>query len=371
MPKNLDEKFMSLAVSLAKKAEGMTSPNPLVGAVVVKGGKIRGKGYHKKAGLPHAEVEAFLDAERKGHNLKGSTLYVTLEPCCHPDKRTPPCVDAIIDKGISKVVVGTLDLNPKVRGKGIERLRQSGIEVVVGTLEERCKEINLHFFKYITTGDPFVILKLAATLDGKIATFSGDSKWIGSQTQRKYAHELRNKVDAILVGIETVTKDNPRLTVRLEEKNNRQPIPVVLDSMLKISPESALFKAHESPIIATTSLYKDTKIRELENLGARVLVINGDDKGHVDLKSLVKKLGGMEIISILIEGGSEVAASALKNGIVDKIIFFYAPKIIGADGISMIGPLGISKVSEALTLGNIELKKIGEEFVVEGNLSKE
>jgi diaminohydroxyphosphoribosylaminopyrimidine deaminase/5-amino-6-(5-phosphoribosylamino)uracil reductase len=269
------------------------------------------------------------------------------------------------------VVVGTLDLNPKVRGKGIERLRQSGIEVVVGTLEERCKEINQHFFKYITTGDPFVILKLAATLDGKIATFSGDSKWIGSQTQRKYAHELRNKVDAILVGIETVTKDNPQLTVRLEKKNNRQPTPVVLDSKLKISPESALFKVHESPIIATTHLSNDTKILELESLGARVLVIKGDDKGRVDLKNLVKKLGVMGITSILIEGGSEVAASALKNGIVDKIIFFYAPKIIGADGISMVGPLGISKVSEALTLGNIKLRKIGEEFVVEGNLSRE
>lgn len=371
MPKNLDEKFMSLAVRLAKKAEGMTSPNPLVGAVVVKGGKIWGKGYHKRAGLPHAEVEAFLDAEREGYELKGSTLYVTLEPCCHPDKRTPPCVDAIIDKGISKVVVGTLDLNPKVRGKGIERLRQSGIEVVIGTLEERCREINQHFFKYITTGAPFVILKLTATLDGKIASFSGDSKWIGSQTQRKYAHELRNKVDAILVGIETVTKDNPQLTVRLEKRNNSQPIPVVLDSKLKISPESALFKVHKSPIIATTHLSNDKKILELESMGARVLSINSDDRGRVDLNSLVKKLGELEITSILIEGGSEVAASALKNGIVDKIIFFYAPKIIGADGISMIGPLGISKVSEALTLGNIKLKKIGEEFVVEGNLSRE
>jgi diaminohydroxyphosphoribosylaminopyrimidine deaminase/5-amino-6-(5-phosphoribosylamino)uracil reductase len=367
---NQSERYMSLALRLAKKADGMTSPNPLVGAVVVKGGKILGRGYHKKAGLPHAEIEAFLDAERRGYNPRGSTLYVTLEPCCHKEKKTPPCTDAIIKKGISSVVVGCLDLNPKVSGKGVEILRESGINVEVGVLEERCRKINEAFFKYVNTGLPFVILKLASTLDGKIATSTGDSKWIGSETQRRYTHKLRNRVDAIVVGIETVLRDDPQLTVRLNKKTNRQPTPVVLDSRLRIPFESQLLKVHRSPIIATTRSSNGDKAYELEKRGARVLLLEEDERGRVDILGLVKRLGEMEITSILVEGGSEVAASFLMKGLVDKVTFFYAPKIIGNEGIDMIGKLGISRVSEAFTIIETRVRTIGEEFVVEGYIGK-
>ncbi|MBI2486852.1 MAG: bifunctional diaminohydroxyphosphoribosylaminopyrimidine deaminase/5-amino-6-(5-phosphoribosylamino)uracil reductase RibD [Deltaproteobacteria bacterium] len=365
MPKNLDSKYMSLALRLAKKGEGMTSPNPLVGAVLVKRGKILGKGYHKKAGLPHAEIEALLDAEKQNYNLKGSTLYVTLEPCCHTGKRTPPCVNAIVERGISRVVLGTLDLNPKVKGKGVKILREKKLEIKIGVLEEKCREINEGFFKYINTGIPFVILKLAATLDGKIATFTGDSKWIGSEIQRKYAHKLRKKVDAVVVGVETVLRDNPQLTVRLSTKSSHHPTPVVLDSRLRIPLESQLLQIHKSPIIATI-MADPKKIEELEKRGARVLITDMDENGHVDLSKLLKKLGEMEITNILVEGGSKVAASFLTKSLVDKIVFFYAPKIIGADGISMIAELGIAKVREAFLIRKIKLKAIGEEFLVEG-----
>ncbi|MBF8303490.1 MAG: diaminohydroxyphosphoribosylaminopyrimidine deaminase [Candidatus Dadabacteria bacterium] len=366
MPKNPDSKFMSIALRLARRTEGKTSPNPLVGAVVVRRGKILGMGYHKKAGLPHAEIEAFLDAERNGHNLKGSTLYVTLEPCSHTGKRTPPCVNAIIERGISKVVLGTIDLNPRVNGKGLKILRAKGIKVKAGVLEEKCREINEPFFKYVATGKPFIILKLAATLDGKIATFTGDSKWIGSELQRKYAHRLRNKVDAILVGIGTVLRDNPELTVRLGKKSNRQPTPIVLDSRLKIPVESNLIALQRNPIIATTQLADPIKLKDLEKTGAKVLVIEQDENGQVDILKLVKKLGEMEITSVLVEGGGDVGASFLKKGIVDKVVFFYAPKIIGREGVSMVGKLGVSEVKDALSIRTVKVKKIGEEFVVEG-----
>jgi diaminohydroxyphosphoribosylaminopyrimidine deaminase/5-amino-6-(5-phosphoribosylamino)uracil reductase len=361
---------MSLALRLARRAEGMTSPNPVVGAVLVKEGKVIGRGYHKKAGLPHAEIEALLDAEKKGYRVSGSTLYVTLEPCCHRDKRTPPCVEAIIRSGISRVVVGTLDFNPKVKGKGIEILAREGIDVRVGILEERCREINEVFFKYITTKLPFVILKLAATIDGKIATFTGDSKWIGSERQRRYAHKLRSKVDAIMTGIGTVLQDDPQLNVRLGKGFFRQPVPVILDSNLRIPLESRIFKVHVSPIIATTSLASLEKLRRLEDMGVRVIVTDKDESGRVDLVDLVKKLGEMEITSVMIEGGSEVAATSLKKGVVDKVVFFYAPKIIGADGVSMIGKLNISRVGEAIPIERLRLRSIGEEFLVEGYLRK-
>jgi diaminohydroxyphosphoribosylaminopyrimidine deaminase / 5-amino-6-(5-phosphoribosylamino)uracil reductase len=366
MPKNFDSKYMSLALRLAQRAEGITSPNPLVGAAVVNSGKILGKGYHRKAGFPHAEIEAFLDAERKGHNLKGSTLYVTLEPCSHTGKKTPPCVDAVIERGISKVVVGTLDLNPKVSGKGVKILREKGIEVKVGVLEDRCKEINEAFFKYITTGLPFITLKLAATLDGKIATFTGNSKWIGSETQRKYTHSLRNKVDAILVGIETVIQDDPQLTVRLDKKSGREPTPIVLDSKLRIPINTKLLSHHKSPIVAITPSGNIGRVEDLERMGARILFVNPEENGRIDVVELVKKLGHMEITSVLVEGGSDTAASFLKNGVVDKVVFFYAPKIIGSEGISMVGRLNISEVKNALSIKKIRVKTIGEEFVVEG-----
>ncbi|MGH7888975.1 MAG: bifunctional diaminohydroxyphosphoribosylaminopyrimidine deaminase/5-amino-6-(5-phosphoribosylamino)uracil reductase RibD [Thermodesulfobacteriota bacterium] len=366
MPKDPDVKYMSIALRFAKKAEGMTSPNPLVGAVLVKKGEILGKGYHKKAGLPHAEIEAFSDAEERKHNVKGSTLYVTLEPCCHTEKRTPPCVKTIIDKGILRVIVGTLDPNPKVNGKGIKVLREKGLEVKIGVLEDECRHINEGFFKHINTGTPFVILKLAATLDGKIATFTGDSKWIGSETQRKYAHKLRNKVDAVVVGVKTVLRDNPQLNVRQSTKSSHQPTPIVLDSRLRIPIQSHLLKIHESPIITTTPAASSNRLGRLRKIGARVLITDADETGRIDLQKLIEKLGEMGITTVLVEGGSEVAASFLKKKLVDKIVFFYAPKIIGAEGKSMIGRLAIPKISEALTIKEVKVKTMGGDFVVEG-----
>ena len=360
-------KYMSLALKLAKKAEGMTSPNPMVGAVVVKKDSIIGRGYHKKAGLPHAEIEAFNDALKKKNSINGATLYVTLEPCCHTNKRTPPCVRAIIEKKISKVYVAMLDPNPKVSGNGIRMLRKNGIEVEVGLLQDQAKVLNEAFTKYITTGKPFVILKLAATMDGKIAAYTGDSKWIGSPVQRKYAHQLRNKVDGVMVGIETVLRDNPSLNVRLVEKT-ADPIPIVLDRKLRIPMESNLLNIHESSIIATSDQSKPRKAERLQDLGATILHIKEDKSGRLNLKELSRKLGKHEIVSVLIEGGSKVAASALKSGIVDKVVFFYSPKIVGSEGISMIGELGISTIKKSLEIKNTKIKRINDEIMIEGYL---
>lgn len=360
-------KYMSLALKLAKKAQGMTSPNPMVGAVIVKKDHIIGQGYHKKAGLPHAEIEAFNDAIKKNKTVNGATLYVTLEPCCHDNKRTPPCVHAIIEKKISKVYVAMLDPNPKVSGKGVRLLRKHGIKVEVGLLGEKAEKLNEAFTKFITTGKPFVILKLAATMDGKIAAYTGDSKWIGSPNQRKYAHQLRNNCDGILVGIETVIKDNPSLNVRLAKKT-ADPVPIVLDRKLRIPLNSNLLQIHEQSIIATSGTSRPRKLKQLEQVGATILNIKEDKNGLLNFKELSRKLGKLEIMSVLIEGGSKVAASALKSGIVDKVVFFYAPKIVGSEGISMIGELGISTIKKSISIKDIKVTKIKDEVMIEGYL---
>ena len=359
---------MSLALRLAKKGEGSTSPNPLVGAVLVKRGRIIGKGYHSKAGLPHAEIEAFNDAAKKNNSCKGAHLYVTLEPCCHTNKRTPPCSKAIVEAGISKVYVSMLDPNPQVSGKGVRALRRAGIEVDVGILKDKSEELNEAFAKYITTKKPFVVLKLAATLDGKIAAYTGDSKWIGSPTQRKYAHELRKKSDGIMVGIETVLQDNPSLNVRLGGKTSMDPIPIVLDSKLRIPLDCNILRVHEKIIIASSDRSKARKAKQLENLGAKILYIKKDTNGQLNLNELMRKLGRDEIMSVLIEGGSKVSASAIKSKIVDKVVFFYAPKIVGSEGISMIGELGVPAINKSIQIKNIKMKRLKDEIMIEGYL---
>lgn len=367
---NTHEKYMSLAIWLAGKAEGMTSPNPLVGAVLVKRGEIIGKGYHRKAGLPHAEIEAFIDAEKKGSNVKGSTLYVSLEPCCHKEKKTPPCTEAIIEKGVSEVIVGALDPNPKVSGNGVKLLKDSAIRVTTGVCEEKARALNEAFNKYITTGTPFVTLKLAATLDGKIATQTGDSKWIGSERQRKEAHRLRNLADAVMVGTGTILKDDPLLNVRMLRKSGKQPVPVVLDMRLKTPVSSNIFQAHEKVIIVTGKSHDSNRRRKLEAAGATVIVSKLGRDGLLDMRDVARKLGKIEITSLLIEGGSKTAALALRSGIVDKVVFFYAPRIIGAEGLSMVGKLGVSRVSNSLGIGRVKITKLGDEFMVEGYVSK-
>jgi len=361
---------MSIALKLARKAEGMTSPNPLVGAVLVKGGKIIGKGFHKMAGLPHAEIEAFADAERNGHSLKGATLYVTLEPCCHEGKRTPPCVNAIVEKGIARVVVAAGDPNPMVCGNGFSLLRDEGVEVIPFILEDKALKLNEAYNKYITTGFPFVMLKLAATLDGKIAAATGDSKWIGSERQRKLAHQLRSASDAVIVGVGTVLKDDPKLNARLPGREVRQPIPVILDRTLRTPPGASVFKAHGSVIIATVKPANAARKKRLEEAGARVLEIGHDRQGLPDMKKLMRELGRNEIVSVLIEGGSKAAASALKSGLVDKVVFFYAPKILGGDSVSMIDGLGIKSVKNAIQVTGVKITRLGEELMVEGYVKK-
>lgn len=370
MPRDQHSRYMSMALKLARKAEGMTSPNPLVGAVLVKGGKIIGKGYHKRAGLPHAEIEAFADAERNKHKVKGATLYVTLEPCCHEGKRTPPCVNAIIEKGIKRVVVGAGDPNPRVCGNGFSILRDEGVEVVPFVLEEKALELNEAYNKYMTTGLPFVTLKLAATLDGRIAASTGDSKWIGSERQRKLAHRLRSASDAVLVGVGTVLKDDPRLNARLPGREVRQPVPVILDRTLRTPPRSSVFSTHGTVIIATVKPADTARKKRLEEAGARVLEVGHDRNGLPDMKKLMRELGRNEIVSVLIEGGARAASSALKAGIVDKIAFFYAPKILGGDGVGMIDGLGIKSVGNAIQIHGIKITKLGEELMVEGYIKK-
>ncbi len=369
MDQNSKHKFMELALKLAAKGEGMTSPNPLVGAVLVRNGKIIGRGYHKKAGLNHAEIEAFEDARKKGNRIAGAHLYVSLEPCCHTGKRTPPCTDAIIREKISKVFVAMTDPNPKVSGLGIKKLKKAGIKVEKGILEEKSKKLNKVFIKHITTGLPYVVLKMAVTLDGKIASKTGDSKWIGSERQREYAHELRNRLDSVLVGINTVLSDNPSLNVRIKKKQVSQPVPLVLDSKLRTPVISNILNIHEKAIIACGKDAKQSQIRKLKAAGAIVLQFPTKKNGHISIRQFFRKLVKMDITSVLIEGGSKVASSAVAEGLVDELNIFYSPKIVGGDGISMIAGLNIDKMAKSIVVNDINIKKFGQEFLVEGYIN--
>ncbi|MCL0107482.1 bifunctional diaminohydroxyphosphoribosylaminopyrimidine deaminase/5-amino-6-(5-phosphoribosylamino)uracil reductase RibD [Peptococcaceae bacterium] len=369
MKKNLnDEYYMKIALELAKNAEGYTAPNPLVGAVIVKNGTIVGKGFHAKAGDNHAEVNAILDA---GDRAKGGTLYVNLEPCCHYGK-TPPCTEAIVKAGISRVVVAMKDPNPKVGGKGIEILRKAGISVDVGILEEEAKILNEVFVKFILTGLPFVTLKAAVSLDGKIATAKGESKWITGIESRKFVHWLRHKYDAVLVGINTVIADDPMLTVRLEGKSKLRkpyisPVRIVLDSRCRISENAKIFDNLSSQvIIATTNASSYDKIKRVEKKGAKVLVLN-DENGKVDIGDLLKELGRLGITSILVEGGSQVHGAFLHKKLVDRIYWFISPMIIGGENApSAVRGAGVERLSDALRLSKIEVKRFEEDICITG-----
>jgi len=365
--KKTPEDYMWLAIKLALKAQGQTSPNPLVGALIVKNGAIVGRGFHCQAGTPHAEINALTEA---GNKAQGAELYLNLEPCSHFG-RTPPCVDAIIQKKIMKVFVGMKDPNPLVRGKGIKRLKEAGIEVATGILGKECRKLNEVFIKYITTKRPFVILKAAASLDGRVAAETGDSQWITNEKSREYVHRLRSAVDAVLVGIGTVKKDDPQLTCRLKNRKKKDPIRIVVDSTLSISPRAKVLNLNSQAltIIATTQKAPLKKRALIEKKGARVLVIPSHDR--VDLRLLMEALGKEEITSVLIEGGSEINTSALQSGIVDKILFFYAPKIIGGKQAPLIvGGKGIAKVKDALVLHNITTQRFGDDVMIEGYVKK-
>jgi diaminohydroxyphosphoribosylaminopyrimidine deaminase/5-amino-6-(5-phosphoribosylamino)uracil reductase len=357
---------MKEALKLARKARGRTSPNPMVGALVVKGDKIVGKGFHPAAGKPHAEIYALREA---GEQARQATMYLTLEPCNHHG-RTPPCTEAIIAAGINKVFVGMEDPNPKVAGKGIARLREAGIDTVSGILEDKCLQLNEAYIKYITTNTPFVTLKIAASMDGRIATHTGHSHWITNEESRRYVHQLRDETDAILIGIGTLLQDNPKLTTRLPQKKGRNPYRIIVDSRLRTPQYANIFgeDAREKLILAT-SCENHSELKVYRDRVYRLLQIPANDLGQLDLNILMKKLAKLEIMSLLIEGGSEISGSSIDAGIVDKICFFFAPLLIGGRGSTgMMGGRGIDFIPEAKRVKNLKIKRFGTDFCIEGYL---
>ncbi len=355
---------MEKTLELAARGRGRTSPNPMVGALIVKGNKIIAGGYHKKAGTDHAEVTAL---KKAGAHARGAALYINLEPCCHTNKRTPPCTRVIIRAGIKEVVVSMTDPNPQVSGRGFRELRRAGIKTRTGVLRNEARTLNEAFIKHVTTGEPFTILKIAQSLDGKIATASGESKWITGPKSRERVHMLRNEVDAVLIGINTVKKDNPSLDCRLPGGQN--PYRIIVDSSLQIPPGAKIMKYTDGKtIIATTIRASRRKIDSLTKKGATVLVVK-ERAGRVDLKRLMKELGKLDITSMIIEGGSAISASALSSGIVDKVMFFIAPKLIGGiDAVPSVGGKSPALLKSALDLKKVRTVSYGNDLLIEGYL---
>jgi len=358
-----DEAWMRLALREARKGRGRTSPNPLVGAVVVKGGRLVAKGWHRAAGEPHAEAAALAAA---GSRARGATLYVTLEPCHHVG-RTPPCTRAVLAAGIRRVVIGLADPNPRVRGGGARYLRNKGLTVVSGVLEDDCRELNRFWLRWITTGRPYAVLKLAASLDGKTATRTGDSQWISSEKSRRRVHRLRAEVDAVMVGRRTMAADDPGLDARPAPAKVRQPRPVVVDSGLRTPPTARIFGRADNgrPIIAGLKDASDRRRRALERAGAEVLALPAGPDGRVDLGALWEKLGRREIASVLIEGGAELAGSAARAGLVDEVVLFLAPKLIGgARAPGLLGGEGIDRLADHVPLRIIDSRRLGDDLMV-------
>ena len=355
---------MQIALDLATKGEGFTSPNPIVGAVVVKDNEVVGSGYHKAVGGPHAEVNA-IDAA--GESAKGATLYVTLEPCNHTG-RTPPCTLKILEAGIIRVVFAMKDPNPKVTGSGAEFLKKQGIHVKSGVCTERAEKQNEAFSKYVRTGRPFVIVKCASTLDGRIATRTGDSKWISGEKSRRFVHRLRHAVDAIMVGVNTVQMDDPSLTTRLPGMRGKDPVRIILDTHLSIDPDARVLQqisTSETILVAGRGIDQD-KIAALEKTGVRV--IESSLKNDViDMYSLMERLGDMQITSLLIEGGSRIIASAFGARIVDKLLFFYAPKILGGDdGVPICSGPGAQLMNQCIGVGDVSVHRFDDDVLIEG-----
>ncbi|MDA8168761.1 MAG: bifunctional diaminohydroxyphosphoribosylaminopyrimidine deaminase/5-amino-6-(5-phosphoribosylamino)uracil reductase RibD [Nitrospiraceae bacterium] len=352
--KKADEAYMRQALALALKGWGNTSPNPMVGAVIVKAGKVIAKGFHRKAGLPHAEAVAIGNA---GQKARGATLYVTLEPCCHLNKRTPPCTGAVIRAGLKRVVAAMPDPNPLVAGCGISELRKAGIEVKTGVLEEKARALNEAYIKYITTKRPFVILKSAMSLDGKIATKTGESKWLTGEKARGLVHRVRSGVDAIMTAVGTVKADNPELTARI--KGGKTPIRIIIDPEMLSPEDSKVFLVPPETIIVS----RKPLSKSLEGKGVGII----NFEGRLSLAWLMEKLGSMGITSLLIEGGSSLNAHAIEEGVVDKMMLFYAPLVIGGkDAFPSIGGRGVEKLIEACRLENLSVRKIGEDVLIEG-----
>ena len=357
-----DEYYMRRAIALAQKGEGQVSPNPLVGAVIVKDGKIIGEGYHEHYGQPHAERNALANCIQ---SPEGATIYVTLEPCCHHGKQ-PPCTDALLAAGIRRVVIGSKDPNPLVHGKGIRILREHGVEVTEQVLQDECDEMNEVFFHYIQTKLPFVILKYAMTLDGKIATYTGASRWVTGEAARAHVHRMRNRYHAIMVGVGTVLADDPMLNVRVE--GWKSPVRIVCDSSLRIPFDSQIVRSAKEyrTIVAYAGREENEEITEkIERLHAKGVdtVCCPDEKGQIDLKKLMTYLGNEGIDSILLEGGGTLNDSALRAGIVKEVHCFIAPKLFGGkNSKTPVQGIGIGLPSEALKLKCTDICRIGEDI---------
>lgn len=361
--KNHFDIFMKRAIELARKGTGFVSPNPRVGAVVVNSGQIISEGFHAKFGGPHAEVVALSDIDH--HISEGSTLYVNLEPCSHKGK-TPPCTDMIIRSGVKHVVIGTVDPNPMVAGQGIQRLKEAGIETSVGVLEPECIKVNESFFKFIQEKKPFYTLKIAQTLDGKIATAQGHSKWITGDSSRRWVHQLRLENDAVLVGVNTVIADDPELTVRWVKGPN--PKRIILDRTIKTPLESKLFKQNdtENTIVATTQSADSEKRKQLENLGVTIWQVD-EVLGQISLCSLEERMAEENITSVLVEGGMKVFTSFIQKKMLDRLFVFIAPKLFG-EGKSPIGDLSIHDASQALTFRETKWHHCDCDIVFEGRM---
>lgn len=348
--------YMGQALKLAAKAKGMTSPNPLVGALVVKRGQIVGRGFHKKAGLDHAEIVALNEA---GERAKNATLYVTLEPCSHWG-RTPPCTDRIIQSGIREVIIGTKDPNPKVNGAA--ELKAHGLKFKMGIIEDEINSLNEIYNTYMKHSRPFVLLKVATTLDGKIATKSGESKYISGLASRKKVHEMRAAVDAVIVGSRTVLKDDPQLTTRLVK--GKDPVRVVVDSKCSVPLSSKIFKNPSGALIVTTPLASEEKIAAAKAKGVQVMVCKTKE-GKVDLKHMLSELAKKEVTHVMVEGGAQLNGAFLASRLVDKMMVFLSPGVLG-DGIASIGDLGVNKLNKAIKLTNLTTEKVGKDILVQG-----
>lgn len=362
-----DEKYMRLAMQLAGNAIGRTSPNPLVGAVIVKDNRVVGCGWHRKAGTPHAEVHALNQA---GELAQGADVYVTLEPCAHYGK-TPPCSKALVEAKVKNVYGGLLDVNPKVAGKGFKILEDAGIHVEYGFLQDELRKQNEVFFKWIEHKKPFIVLKAAMTLDGKIATATGQSKWITNETSRAYGYKLRDIYDGIMVGINTVIEDNPMLTARVDGGKN--PIRIVVDSSLKIDINANVVQDKSAKtIVATTDKADKDKILKLQAQDVDVIVVDKDENDKVDIEKLLDILGQQNICSILVEGGATLSGSFVAKKLVDKVYFFIALKIVGGkEAKTPVAGTGILNLQEALSLKDIQIEKLEEDILIIGRVDKD
>lgn len=362
-----DEKWMRRALELAAGGRGHVSPNPMVGAVIVRDGQVIGEGYHEKYGQLHAERNALADCRDRGNTPEGATIYVTLEPCCHYGK-TPPCTEAIMENRLGRVVYGTTDPNPLVAGKGLQILRDAGITVDGPVLEEECRDLNRIFFHYMTTGLPYVILKYAMTADGKIATVTGDSKWITGEEARRHVHQTRKAVAAIMAGIGTVLADDPMLNCRVEE--GVDPVRIICDSKLRIPAESQIVKTAGDirTIVACAgdgSSEMQGRAEELRKKGLEILTVEADAEGHADVDLLIRKLGEMKIDSILVEGGSQLNYSVLRSGLVSEIDAYIAPKFVGGhQARGPVGGAGFDKIADCVELDEPEIEHFGRDLLL-------